>query len=104
MRWRLTALFAMLLVATAADARAQYFGRNKVQYRTFEFQVLKTEHFDIFYYPEESDAAAIVGRLAERWRARLGRFFDHELSGRQTVILYAAAAHFRQTNAIEGIL
>jgi Tol biopolymer transport system component len=100
----IVALVAMVLLAMAADARAQYFGRNKVQYRTFEFQVLKTEHFDIFYYPEESEAAAIVGRLAERWRARLGRFFDHELRGRQTVILYAAAAHFRQTNAIEGIL
>ncbi|TAK16666.1 MAG: peptidase S9, partial [Acidobacteria bacterium] len=97
-------LLAMSFVAIAAEARAQYFGRNKVQYRTFQFQVLKTEHFDLYYYPEEKDAAALVGRLAERWRARLGRFFDHELRGRQAVILYAAAAHFRQTNAVEGLL
>jgi hypothetical protein len=100
----IVALIATMLVAVAADARAQYFGRNKVQYRTFEFQVLKTEHFDIYYYPEEADAAKLVSRLAERWRARLGKFFDHELRGRQSVILYAAAAHFRQTNAIEGLL
>ncbi len=100
----IVALFATILVAVAADARAQYFGRNKVQYRTFEFQVLKTEHFDLYYYPEEGDAARIVGRLAERWRARLGRLFEHELRGRQKVILYAAAAHFRQTNAVEGLL
>lgn len=98
------AWLAMILLACAADARAQYFGRNKVQYRTFQFHVLKTEHFDLYYYPEEAEAAKIVGRLAERWRARLGRFFDHELRGRQTVILYAAAAHFRQTNAVEGLV
>ena len=45
---------AALAVLTVAPARAdaQYFGRNKVQYRTFNFDVLKTEHYDIHYYPE----------------------------------------------------
>ena len=42
--------------------------------------------------------------MAERWHARLSRFFGHDLRGRQAVILYAVSAHFRQTNAIEGII
>ncbi len=104
MRRFLITAFVAAFVLVAADARAQYFGRNKVQYRTFQFQVLATEHFDLYYYPEEAEAAKIVARLAERWRARLGRFFEHELRGRQSVILYAAAAHFRQTNAVDGLL
>ncbi len=99
----LVGLFVACLLLLGSDARAQ-FGRNKVQYRTFDFQVLHTEHFDIYYYLDEAEAARIVGGLAERWRARLGQFFGHELRGRQAVILYAAPAHFRQTNAIEGIL
>ena len=37
---------------------AQYFGRNKVQYEHFDFKVLATEHFDIYYYPEEEAAVA----------------------------------------------
>jgi len=85
-------------------AHAQYFGRNKVQYRTFDFQILATEHFDIYYYPEEAEAAAVVSRLAERWNARLSRFFGHQLRGRQAVILYAVPAHFQQTNAVEGLI
>ena len=95
---------ALLLSLTPAVAHAQYFGRNKVQYRSFKFQVLKTEHFDVYYYPEEAEGAAIVGRMAERWRWRLTRFFSHDLRGRQALILYAAPAHFRQTNAIEGLV
>jgi hypothetical protein len=91
-------------VGQTAVTEAQYFGRNKVQYRSFKFQVLKTEHFDIYYYPEEAQSAAIVGRMAERWRWRLTRFFSHDLRGRQSLILYAAPAHFRQTNAIEGLV
>ena len=48
------------LAGSIAPARAQggYFGRNKVQYREFEFQVLKTEHFDIYFYPEEEEGGA----------------------------------------------
>jgi len=32
-----------LIVALGSSAEGQYFGRNKVRYRTFDFQVLQTE-------------------------------------------------------------
>lgn len=83
-------------------AGAQYFGRNKVQYETFDFKVLQTEHFDIYFYPAERDAAVLVGRMAERWYARFTRLLDHELNRRQPLILYASHPHFEQTNAILG--
>ena len=102
--WRASAVALALIACLPALASAQYFGRNKVQYRTFDFQVLKTQHFDIYYYPEENEAAHIVSRMAERWYSRFQRFFDHQLRGRQAVILYAAPAHFRQTNVIEGLI
>jgi len=41
----------------ARTAEAQYFGRNKVQYESFKFQVLHTDHFDVYFYPEEEQAA-----------------------------------------------
>src|SRR6476646_913102 len=101
---RIAGAALIVLFVWAASAQAQYFGRNKVQYRTFDFQILATDHFDIYYYPEEAEAATTVSRLAERWYARLSRFFGHQLRGRQPVILYAVAAHFQQTNAVEGLL
>jgi hypothetical protein len=96
-------LIAVILLLPSAAA-AQYFGRNKVQYRTFDWQILRTDHFDLYYYPEEAESAALVSRMAERWHSRLSRFFGHELRGRQAVILYAVGTHFRQTNAIEGLI
>jgi hypothetical protein len=95
-----TALLAVLgLLSAAEPLRAQYFGRNKVQYRRFDFQVTKTEHFDIYNYPEEVQAAAIVGRMAERWYQRLSSVLDHELDGRQPLILYASHPEFQQTRS-----
>lgn len=101
---RLVVAALVLLLGAPTAAAAQYFGRNKVQYRSFDFKILQTERFDIYYYPEEIEAAHIVSRMAERWHARLSRFFGHDLRGRQTIVLYASAAHFRQTNTIDGTI
>ena len=83
---------------------AQYFGRNKVQYKNFDFKVMHTEHFDIYFYPEKREAALQAARIAERWYARLSRIFNHQLKGRQPLILYASATEFQQTSAIPCIL
>lgn len=98
----LLVLTIFLLHASPADA--QYFGRNKVQYESFDFQVLETEHFDVYFYPEEREAAEIAARLAERWYARLSTFLSHELEGRQPLLLYASHPDFEQTNALAGML
>jgi Tol biopolymer transport system component len=86
----------------AAPAAAQYFGRNKVQYESFDFRVLRTTRFDVYYYPEEEQAARDVGRMAERWYSRFSRVLDHEFEERQPLILYASHPHFQQTSALGG--
>ncbi|UCC47593.1 MAG: PD40 domain-containing protein [Gemmatimonadota bacterium] len=86
----------------AGPAEAQYFGRNKVQYERFDFQVLKTEHFDIHYYPEAREAVEQTARMAERWYARLSRLLNHELSSRQIIVLYADHPDFEQTTILGG--
>jgi Tol biopolymer transport system component len=97
-------LLVVMLTPSIAHAQGGYFGRNKVQYREFKFKVLKTDHFDIYYYAEEEEAAKLASRMAERWYTRLSQLLNHELSSRQPLILYASGAHFRQTNAVEGEL
>jgi len=102
-RFPVVAALALLLTAGAmAPVEAQYFGRNKVQYKSFDFEVLKTEHFDIYYYPAEKAAVTVAAQMAERWYARLSDLFGHDLRGRQPLILYASHTDFRQTNAIQG--
>jgi Tol biopolymer transport system component len=103
-RLAILAFVASLAAPDVVHAQGGYFGQNKVQYKNFDFKVLKTDHFDIYYYPEEEAAAKIASRLAERWYGRLSQLLTHELRGRQALILYASGPHFRQTNAVEGEL
>ncbi len=97
-------LFLLVILAVPHLVQAQYFGQNKVQYDKFDFKVMKTQHFDVYFYPEMEQAAKQAARMAERWYARLSRIFDHKLRGRQPLILYASSPEFQQTTAITGII
>jgi Tol biopolymer transport system component len=96
------ALLGLLALLPTGPLAAQYFGQNRVQYRTFDFQVLRTEHFDVYYYPEEREAALDAARMAERSYARLTRILDHKFVERKPIVLYASHSDFAQTNAVPG--
>jgi hypothetical protein len=96
------ALGLAIAFAMATPADAQYFGRTPVQWERLPFEVLKTAHFDIYYYPEEKATTEQVGRMAERWYARLSKMLGYEMKDRQPLILYASHPHFQQTNTIGG--
>ena len=101
----ITALAAWsALLILPIPASAQYFGRNKVQYETFDFKILKTPHFDIHFYPEEGEAVEDAARMAERWYERFARMFQHEFEKPKPIILYADHPDFQQTNTLRGTL
>jgi len=103
-RWlTVIALVFCLAAAGAAPGRAEYFGRNKVQYDKFRFQTASTEHFDLLYYSESEAAMKDAGRMLERWHARVGSVFKTVLR-KHTVILYANDADFQQTNILPGLI
>ena len=105
---RLIALLIVLPVATVllipAPANAQYFGKNKVNYDSFDFKSFQTDHFEIYVYPEEELAVKDASRMAERWYQRHSRTFLRQFNERKPIIFYANDADFHQTNAIRGTL
>ena len=97
-------LVALSLLLTPLVATAQQFGRNKVEYEDFDFRILATEHFDVYYYAQEERAARMAARLAERWYARLSTLLHHTFARRQPLVLYGSQAEFAQTNVVRGLL
>ena len=72
------ALLALCLLAgSAVPIRAQFavVGENKIQYRRLDWQVLKGEHVDLYFYPEEAEIAPVALAYAEEaippWRLSL---------------------------------
>jgi Tol biopolymer transport system component len=88
-----------LLGLIAFPADGQYFGRNKVQYETFHWRIVRGDHFDNFFYPPESAFVWSASRQAERWYTRLSDTFRHAFD-RKSLIFYADHPDFQQTNVI----
>ncbi|MGH7636610.1 MAG: hypothetical protein ACREOK_03080, partial [Gemmatimonadaceae bacterium] len=85
----ITAALAAMLAATPVVAQAQnYFGQNQVQYDNFDWHVIGTEHFLVYYYPEERQAAMDAARMAERAYARLSRILDHQFREKKPIMLF----------------
>jgi len=94
-----------LLVLTAVSAQAQYyFGQNKIQYSDFDWQVLNTEHYNIYFYPEEREVAEAAARLAEDSYTYLQAKFNHTVEKKIPFIVYSSPVFFEQTNVIPGLL
>ncbi len=102
-RYAAALVAALCSAAITSSLDAQYFGRNKVRYERFDFRVLETPHFDIFYYPAESVATFDAARMAERWYARHARVLNHQ-AAKKPVIFYADHPDFQQTNVIGGFI
>ncbi len=103
---KLTSVLTVLLIIFYTEVQAQftYFGRNKVQYETFDWQVLKTDHFDTYYYPEFSEIAEIGSNYAEEAYEELKVKFNHTVLQRIPLIFYNTHQHFQQTNTVPGLL
>jgi hypothetical protein len=99
---RAAALALTVFAFAPSGVAAQYFGRNKVKYDDFDFRVIRTDHWDIHYYPEEEEATRDASRMAERWYGRLSGLLDHDFRVKKPVILYANHPDFQQTNTTNG--
>jgi Tol biopolymer transport system component len=103
--WKTTlAVLVLGAVATPTASHAQYFGQNKVQYKSFHWEILKTEHFDVHYYRGEEEAVQDAAVMAERSYRRLSRVLDHQIKSKIPLVLYASHTDFEQTNITPELL
>jgi dipeptidyl aminopeptidase/acylaminoacyl peptidase len=89
---------ALLLAPAAAYPQSYGFGKNKVQYQSFNWLTLHGEHVEIFYYPEEEPLARAALTFAEESYRDLAIKFQHEVDRPIPMIVYSSHHHFEQTN------
>ncbi|HEX5111386.1 MAG TPA: hypothetical protein VFV79_00955 [Saprospiraceae bacterium] len=82
--------------------KAQLFGQNKPRYRTFDFKVLETPHFDIHYYSTNKQVINRMANWSEEWYDNHQKIFRDTFYIRNPLIIYNSHAEFQQTNAIYG--
>ncbi len=91
-------LLSFSLLINFSYSQSFYFGRNKVQYTNFNWHILKTDHFDIYYYPEMEELAEHGAYFAEESYKYLENKFNFTITHRIPLIFYSSHLHFQQTN------
>ena len=94
--------FLLSLMILPILCSAQYFGRNKPRYQTFDFKVKQTDNFDIYYYMKNKEAIDWMAQESELWYDFFSDILFHEIPFNNPVIFYDNHADFQQTNAISG--
>ncbi len=103
---KFSALLIILLVISAVPAAAQdtYFGKNKVQYRNFEWNYIQTDHFDIHYYDDAYELADFTGKEMEKAYSIITEQLHYYVGRRIPVFIYSSHNDFQQTNIIWSML
>lgn len=97
-------LVAVCSVFVPSASAQYYFGKNKVQYSRFDWRMMTTQHFKVYFYKEETNVARVAANLAEEAYRSVAIKFNQEVKDKIPLILYSAPAYFSQTNVIPGLL
>lgn len=101
---RIFLIFLSVFLAESAVAQTASFGKNKIQYNNFDWRVLESDHFHLYYYPEEEELARTALQLAEDYYDLVAARFRHEVARRIPLIIYSSHQDFEQTNVTPAML
>src|SRR5256886_3006895 len=101
------ALAAALIAGCATLAAAQvpyvpYYGKNLIHYDKFEWHIYKTDHFEIYYYPDTERHLERVAGYAESAYQQVSADLKHDLSFKVPLILFKTHSEFEQENVEPG--
>jgi Tol biopolymer transport system component len=91
----------ILLVLSNGFGQGLGFGKNKVQYTSFDWYFIQTDHFDIYYYNNGYDLAQFTAHAAEEAYNSIRKTFRYQLTNRVPIIVYVSHNDFQQTNVVQ---
>jgi hypothetical protein len=77
------------------------FGKNKVQYKKFNWYFIQSKHFDVYFADGGEYIAAYAADIAEKSYTSISKSFRYELMNRVSFIIYNSHNDFQQTNVID---
>src|SRR5690348_17302936 len=101
LRRGIVAVIAFLICASV-DVHAQYtqetFGKNRIQYRQFNWQYLSGDNFDVYYYDARKAVAQNALEYLEAEFDRITDLIGYPPYFKTKVFLYNSLADLRQSN------
>jgi Tol biopolymer transport system component len=92
----------VLFLLASAPLRAQLapepFGKNRIQYKKFDWQFISTQNFNVYFYEGGKASAQLTADYAEKELKRITSLIGYFPYSKTTLILYSSVADLRQSN------
>lgn len=91
-----------ILLHSGAAGQGMYtdFGKNTLQYRSFQWKYISTDNFDAYFYDEEINLAEYSIKAAEEQLKKVEQIIDYRLGYRAQIIIFTSLADMRQSNLL----
>lgn len=80
------------------------FGKNKVQYKKFNYHFIQSKHFDVYFTDGGERLATFAIVAAESALVSIQKTFKYNIKNRISMIIYNSHNDFQQTNVISEYL
>ncbi len=88
-----------LSVATAQNYPSmERFGKNRIQYRSFEWKIIRTSNFEIYYYQDGRQIANLTAQYAESEFDRITELLGYTPYNRVKIFLFNSPEELAQSN------
>ena len=84
--------------ATQAQINPEPFGKNRIQYKKFNWKYVSTQNFNVYYYDGGHNTALAAADYAEKELKRITSIIGYFPYAKTTLILYNSVADLRQSN------
>src|ERR1044071_5334203 len=106
MRAALAVVAAAIVLAplqvAAQTPMVPYFGKNYIRYTNFRWNIYTTDHFEIYYYPEEEQHLERIAGYAESAYQHISSDLKHDLAFKVPLIIFKTSSEFQKENVIPG--
>ncbi|MBD2752347.1 hypothetical protein [Spirosoma validum] len=103
MRNQYILLVGLLLVGMSGATAQNYpslerFGKNRIQYRGFEWKTIRTSNFEIYYYQDGTQIANLTAQYAESEFDRITELLGYTPYNRVKIFLFNSPSELAQSN------
>ena len=97
-------IVSLCFFAGTLCAQNSVFGKNKIQYKNFEWEYIQSDHFDVYFSQDGYEIAQFTAFAAEAAYTSISKLLKYEIHERISIIVYNSHNEFQQTNVISEYL
>ncbi|MGD8778893.1 MAG: peptidase MA family metallohydrolase [Ignavibacteria bacterium] len=95
---------AVLFCVFISNINAQSFGKNRVQFKEYDWFYIQTRHFDIYFSDDAKEITEFAASASEEALQNIEEKLDYRINNRVAIVVYNSHNDFQETNTTDSYI